>query len=102
MMTQDELNKVQGFFGTLMLKEWWQVQGLPGEQHNNYQQLCGFIRVIDGKAGFGFTPRGGQETWFVAVSGSTETIYVLACQVRGAHQHAEDKALDPAQTYRVP
>lgn len=76
------------FYGTVLLKEWMR---LP----SGAQAICitGTISVFKDTEFVGFEAKGNESNWVLMISGKTEQITILGCQIRGVSAHSENKRL---------
>jgi len=84
---RNEYSDFRGMYGTVYLRD-YMVQ----RDGASYLGLTGRIHVIPDKEAYGFAVRNTDSNYVVAVEGTTETVVVLGCQIRGAIFHEPDVA----------
>lgn len=78
--------KLDGFFGTVSLKE-----SMIIATGDFYFAIMGNIFILKDEEVAGFKVKGSESNWIARVqNGSgTESINILGCQIRSIHQHEE-------------
>lgn len=64
-------------FGVVILKE-WMLNPFTGHQ---VQAVCGPLKLVTAKDGWGFQPRASESNWAIVV-GTEQTLTILGCQIR--------------------
>lgn len=66
--------------GVVILADWMTMP-------NGYKAIgiCGHIEVMDAKSATGIEAGPKDSTWVAVVSGSSESLVILGCQIRAVH-----------------
>lgn len=86
----------EGFFGTLVLKDWLEMP-----DGNSYKGIVGEISIVRDVDLVGFEAHGNESNWVAIVDGRTTRLVVLGCQVRGALTHDPDLEITSQSYWRV-
>jgi len=77
---------IEPFYGVVYLKDWWR-EG-PGS-HDMFMAVAGKISILNDEQHLGFKVQGNESNWGLRVSGETEEMFILGCQLRGCRKLAK-------------
>jgi hypothetical protein len=71
------------FYGSIVLKDW--VRWHDGR---SYIGFTGRVSIVQDEELVGFRAKGNESNWVARISGDTESVNILGCQIRAGVVHS--------------